>query len=102
LVERIEPPGTWLGAWPDIAYATVDSSVRLEHGDLVVLYTDGITEAMDARRRQFELARLCKIIEETGLEPVETIRDAIISGVREWMAVQYDDMSVLVARHFRH
>jgi PAS domain S-box-containing protein len=102
VVERIEPPGTWLGARPDIAYATVDSSVRLEHGDVVVLYTDGITEAMDARRRQFELDRLCKIIEEKGLEPVETIRDAIIDGVREWMAVQYDDMSVLVARHFRH
>ena len=98
-VERIRPPGTWLGARRDIRHATLDSVVELSDGDMLVLYTDGITEAMDARRRQFDIGRLCELVEQTGREPVERVRDAILAAVRGWMAHQEDDMSLLLARY---
>ena len=43
--ERIETPGPWVGAKRDISAGTVDSTARLHPGDLLVLYTDGLTEA---------------------------------------------------------
>jgi serine phosphatase RsbU (regulator of sigma subunit) len=54
---------------------------------------------MDPQRRQFDLDRLCEVIEATCVEPVESIRDAIFARVREWMVGQSDDMTVLVARY---
>jgi PAS domain S-box-containing protein len=97
-VERIRPPGTWIGARRDIRQATVDSLLQLDEGDLVVLYTDGITEAKNARRRQFDIGRLCAVVQATGDQPVERVRDNILHAVRDWMAHQDDDMSLLVAR----
>ena len=46
--ERIETPGAWVGAKRDITAGTVDSTARLQPGDLLVLYTDGLIEAAAA------------------------------------------------------
>jgi len=98
-VDCIRPPGTWLGARPDVRRVTVDSLLRLEDGDVMVLYTDGITEARNARREQFDLDRLVALVESCGEAAPEAIRDRILDAVRRWMAVQDDDISVVVARY---
>jgi PAS domain S-box-containing protein len=98
-IDCLRPPGTWLGARADIRRVTVDSLLRLEDGDLMVLYTDGITEARNAGREQFDLPRLMTLIESIADRPVESIRDAILGAVRMWMTHQDDDMSLLVVRY---
>jgi PAS domain S-box-containing protein len=100
-VERIRPPGTWLGARRDIRQATVDSLIELGDDDLMLLYTDGVTEAKDSRRRQFDIGRLCSVLQRVGSQSVERVRDAILTAVRAWMCHQDDDLSLLVLRQQR-
>ena len=96
--ERIETPGTWLGAVRDIERVTQDSTLELEPGDLMVLYSDGVTEARAADGTQWGIDRMCTLIEEARTESVEEIRDRIIAAVTAWQVIQDDDISVVVIR----
>jgi sigma-B regulation protein RsbU (phosphoserine phosphatase) len=98
-VERIETPGAWLAARPDVEGMNTDGQLVLWRGDTVVLFTDGITEAMSAEREQFGLDRLTSIIEAHRGAPVSTMRDAILTEVQRWMAQQDDDLTVVVLRY---
>jgi serine phosphatase RsbU (regulator of sigma subunit) len=96
--ERIETPGAWLAAVPDVAGMNKDRELQLASGDLLVLLTDGITEAMNATHEQFQLERVISAIERTHTQPVAVIRDAVLDDARAWMAKQVDDMTLVVAR----
>jgi hypothetical protein len=99
-VEFIPTPGTWLGAMKDVSKFTTDSDLSLEHGDLLVLYTDGVTEAMDAERAQFGLERLAAVVRERADEPVERLCSEIEARVLAWCNhAPEDDITVLIARY---
>jgi sigma-B regulation protein RsbU (phosphoserine phosphatase) len=67
----------------------------------MVLYTDGVTEAMDAENVQFGMDRLRAEIERVADRPVEEIRDHLLAVVRAWSAVQFDDVTLVVVRQGR-
>src|SRR5207302_5889840 len=46
--DTLEPLGAWLGAKRDISRVTTDTAAELRPGDVLLLYTDGITEAKSA------------------------------------------------------
>jgi sigma-B regulation protein RsbU (phosphoserine phosphatase) len=96
--ETVPTLGTWVGVRSDIGSATVDASITLEEGDVLVLYTDGVTEAMDGDRRQFGLDRLAGVVEEIGAAPVDEIQRHILAEVARWSAQQDDDITVVVIR----
>jgi sigma-B regulation protein RsbU (phosphoserine phosphatase) len=96
--ERIATPGTWLGAVRDISRVTHDTTIELGVGDLMVLYSDGVTEARDAAGEQFGIERLCRVIEASRSQPVDVLRDAIITAVTAWQLDHEDDISVMVVR----
>jgi sigma-B regulation protein RsbU (phosphoserine phosphatase) len=96
---RVQTPGSWLGTVHDLASVTVDSTLQLAQGDVLVLFTDGITEAMNADSEQFGLDRLCAAIEDARAKPVDDIRDRVLDTVREWCAQQNDDMTLIVIRY---
>lgn len=98
-VERVATPGPWLGIRRDIAGLTIDSTLQLHDGDLLVLFTDGVIEAMNPADEQFDVHRVCDLIERHRGEAPETIRDRILAAVRSWMVAREDDMSLLVARY---
>jgi serine phosphatase RsbU (regulator of sigma subunit) len=99
--ERVETPGAWVGAKRDITAGTVDSSARLQSGDLLVLYTDGLTEAAapDAGGGRFGVDRLIALVEEHGASPPAVVRDAILAAVAEFSPRRDDDVTLLVARY---
>jgi serine phosphatase RsbU (regulator of sigma subunit) len=97
-VELIETPGTWIGARRDIRSVTVNGALTLHQGDLLVLYTDGITEAQDEARQMFGLERVSAIVAENSREPAETIRARILEAVERWSPRRDDDRTVLVLR----
>jgi sigma-B regulation protein RsbU (phosphoserine phosphatase) len=74
--------------------------VQLRPGDLVILYTDGVTEAFDAGYVAFGEDRLVQIVQECRNLPASTVRERIISGIRAFTgpASQSDDITLVVIR----
>jgi sigma-B regulation protein RsbU (phosphoserine phosphatase) len=97
--ELIATPGTWLGAVPAIARFTPDTEQALAVGDVMLLYTDGVTEAMSAAGEQLGIDRLCAALEEAAAGSVEEIRDHLLATTSAWAPVQRDDVTLLVIRH---
>jgi len=97
--ERLQTPGTWLAAARDISKSTIDVGMLLRPEDVVVLYSDGLTEAKNADGDQYGMDRLCAVIEKKSGDPVDKIRDAIIADVKSFMHEQADDITLMVFRH---
>jgi len=84
----------------DVADGTIrDEQCQLEPGDALLLYTDGITQAMNAAREAFGIERLCRTLEHAATGSAEEIRDRILSEVRGFMSAQRDDMTLVVLRY---
>lgn len=97
--ELLPTSGTWLGMVSDIGPTTVESSYALAPGDLLVLYTDGLIQAMNRQGEQFDTARLLQAVESSASMPVEKVRDQILSSLAAWTSERADDITVLVVRH---
>jgi serine phosphatase RsbU (regulator of sigma subunit) len=100
--KQIRTTGTWSGQRADISRVTTDSELRLEDGDVLVLFTDGIIEARSGTRgEEFGVTRLCAELEAGRQEPVEAIRDRVFGAVARWTkgAAADDDMSLVVLRY---
>ena len=96
--EWIPTPGAWVGAREDVRPMTVDGELRLEPDDVMVLYTDGVIEAMNAHRQELGSNRLAEIVAAHQRDPVEALRDRIVGEVERWSPERRDDVTVLVAR----
>lgn len=96
-VERLEPTAAVLGLFP--AWECQTSELSLGAGDLLAIYTDGITEAFDAQGDEFGEGRLVETLHaHRDLPPGELIA-AIYEGVRHFNPQeQRDDMTVIVAK----
>ncbi|WP_437839116.1 SpoIIE family protein phosphatase [Sorangium sp. So ce1153] len=95
----IPSSGVWIGALPEIGGMTRDAEFVLEDGDVLVLYSDGVTEARSAQNEQFGLERLCAVIEAFQAAPVSAIRDRILEEVEGWCPSPDDDITIVVARY---
>ena len=75
-------------------------TVRLQPGDGVVLYTDGVTEADNMADEQYGLERLCEVVRKHWKHSAEAIKDAVVSDVRQYIGeqVRYDDITLIVAK----
>ena len=93
----VETPGAWIGIADDIEGHTVEGHLSLQPGDMMVLYTDGVTEATDAEGRLFGLDRLQAIVGQGGDQGPQEIIDAIVRAVDDFQAEQFDDFSIVVA-----
>ena len=85
----------------DIAEFIRHTSVALQPGDGVVLYTDGITEAADIHPRLYGIERLCTVISQHWAGPAHEIQEAVIADVQCHIGAQrmYDDITLVVAKH---
>jgi phosphoserine phosphatase RsbU/P len=77
-----------------------EQTISLSPGDVVVLFTDGISEAMNDVRDPYGEDRLCLCVEQhAGLEP-DALCDEIFESVHEFAdgAEQHDDMTMIVLK----
>jgi len=74
-VQRLEANGLPIGLFPVVEYGRVE--VTLGPGDLLVLYTDGITEAANPENDEFGLDRLQAVVQEHAQEPLVALAVAI-------------------------
>lgn len=94
----LEATGIAMGAMEDSDY---DAKTRqLEKGDIVVLYTDGITEAMNNQGEMFGEDRLCAVIKASTEKPANMILSGILDEVLAFCetAPQFDDITLMVVR----
>jgi len=87
-----------VGLWPEAAFCA--RSGRLEPGDTLVLYTDGVSEAPNTRDEQFEIERLQEVVARNRTAPVEDLQAAILQAVADFTrgAFQADDITLLILR----
>jgi sigma-B regulation protein RsbU (phosphoserine phosphatase) len=74
--------------------------VTLAPGDVLVLYTDGVTEAQDPQGDLFEMPRLQEVVRRTAGRSAKTILDAILNEVQRFTAGApgQDDIAIVVIR----
>jgi sigma-B regulation protein RsbU (phosphoserine phosphatase) len=76
------------------------ASVAMSPGDTLVLYSDGITEAIDGADEEFGMDRLTALVCEGRTEPPAELSRRIFAAVSDFTrgVAQYDDQTVLIAR----
>ena len=81
----------------------VEGELTLAPGDTLVLYTDGVTEAMDAVNEEFGMARLQAVFTGGAPQGAEAANEAVFAAVREFVsgAPQSDDITCLTLRRGR-
>jgi sigma-B regulation protein RsbU (phosphoserine phosphatase) len=94
VVTEIVENGLLLGVFPSAALSTAVHT--LAPGDRLVLYTDGIIEAADAKREEFGQSRLQALLQKGAPLSPQEAADLIIVSVQEWSKSQDDDLTVLV------
>ncbi len=89
-----------IGIEPDIAHWVQKATLELQAGDVVVLYTDGITEAQGDRQTAYGLERLCWVACQQRDRPAAEIIEAIVADLRSHLNHQQpeDDMTLLVLK----
>lgn len=97
-VERLDSPNFPLGLFPGAPFG-VDNA-RLEPGDLLVIYSDGVTESQDARNELFGEARLTALLNGRAGQRAREVCAAVIAGINEFVggAPQADDLTIIVVR----
>ncbi|MBI5028905.1 MAG: SpoIIE family protein phosphatase [Chloroflexi bacterium] len=98
-LERLSAHGLALGILPFSAYAA--NQIEMCPGDLLVLYTDGITDVVDQRGHAFGERRLKKLIYDHTHAPASELTNAVEKTVREFVGDQplFDDVTMVVLSH---
>jgi len=96
-LRRLDQGGTVIGLFEQVEYD--ESSVVLSAGDLLVAYSDGITEP-ENEFGEFGEARLLEVLRENQRLPLPRLSEAVITAVLDWTGggEQPDDITLVLAR----
>jgi serine phosphatase RsbU (regulator of sigma subunit) len=88
------------GAPEKFAELLEEEQVALSPGDVIVLYTDGISEAMNLDNDLFGESRLSRIVEEHGHMDSGELRERILREIEAFVgsADQHDDMTMILMK----
>jgi sigma-B regulation protein RsbU (phosphoserine phosphatase) len=92
------PTGMALGAAENQAYSSQTLSIGT--GDVIVIYTDGVTDSMNTQEKFFGEDRLYAIIKDSVALTAREILDRILFSVQEFSRdmPQFDDITLLVIK----
>ena len=96
--ETFPTTGTWLGMADDIEGYIKDTTVKLEQGDIVLLYTDGITEAMNEQGDLFGEDRLAQSLDKYAHLPMGKLIEMVMRDLDYFKREQYDDMTIVAIK----
>lgn len=97
-VDRLESGGTVLGFFPDANYRS--GSYTLDPGDLMFLYTDGVSESINDQEEEFGVERIIELLTKYRERSVGLIQEAIVSVIKEFVQNQQqsDDITFLLLK----
>ena len=95
---EVETNGLMLGLFPEATYSSVE--ISLDAGDRVLLFTDGILEAMNSAREEFGKSRLKRFLAASS-SSASQLADALLLELRRWSGAEAkrthdDDITLLV------
>jgi phosphoserine phosphatase RsbU/P len=96
--EMLEGGGPVLGILPIAPYR--EQHTRLERGDMLVLYSDGVTEANNLNHDEYDEARFIEVLQANHQKPAMEIVNAVNRSLAEFTAgaPQADDITLVVAK----
>src|SRR5438874_504913 len=88
-----------VGLVPEAQYTA--ACLKLEPGDTLVLFTDGVTEAMDPEEQLFGVPRLRQVLTGQMQCPLEQLQKCVLEAVENFTrgARQADDLTLLIVRY---
>lgn len=102
-VERIDTIdlGFPIGLEAHINDFLASTEIQLNSGDVVVLYTDGITEAFDMNEDQYGIEPLIEVVALNREQSAAEIKQAVINDLRRYIGEQkvFDDITLVVIKH---
>ena len=93
-VVRLTEGGMVLGVFPDTGYTQAECA--LEHGDRLVFYTDGITEARDPEGEEYGEERLTEAALGVRASDAGTMKDTLFQDVTTFCAGRFEDDATLI------
>jgi phosphoserine phosphatase RsbU/P len=98
-VERLETGGLILGLFEHATFE--EATVCMQAGDLLIAFSDGVTEAMSATGEEYGEARLLECVQLNRDRHAREVLESILASVRAFTvgAVQSDDVTALVLRY---
>ena len=101
-VTPLKPPGMVLGIDSGSVFdrITGDFDVPLERDDCLVLYTDGVTEALDSEGLEFGMDRMIQSVRASAVHGASAIVTRVIEDVRNFAGAQpqHDDITMIAIR----
>lgn len=101
-VSRINPPGMALGIDSGAVFnrVTGDFTLTLEPGDCLLLYTDGLTEALDVRGEEFGMKKVTESLVGAASESASEMIARLTDDVRAFIGPhpQHDDITIIAIR----
>jgi sigma-B regulation protein RsbU (phosphoserine phosphatase) len=97
-IRELSVGGTVLGLFPQMTYE--EATVDLQSGDVLVAFTDGVTEALNTAEEEFGEERLKTLLGAVVHLPAPEISARIAQTLRLWIkdTAQYDDLTFVVMK----
>ncbi len=97
-IQRLEASGTVIGMLPDAEYD--ETTMQLAPGDILVIYTDGLTEASNRQELEFGEQRVGAVVRQHAARPAAEIRDAVLLEMDRFVAdaPSLDDLTLVIAK----
>lgn len=98
--QRLGIGGIVLGFVPEFTFS--EAKVALKPGSVLVMYSDGITEAMNEKEEELGEERLITILRQNLAMPAEKIMDNVLEAINKHIGQvpQMDDMTMIVIKRF--
>jgi phosphoserine phosphatase RsbU/P len=98
-VRRLETGGMIVGLFPHAVYD--QETVQLTKGDLLTVFSDGVSEALSATGEEFGEDRIQAVLASTGSESTDALLQTLLGAIRQFTecAVQNDDVTAMIVKY---
>ena len=95
---RLTGGGPVIGVFRSCLYE--QETVQLQSGDVLLAFTDGVTEAFNPEGEEYGEERLQEILRAASCLSADEVRDHVVRSVRDWCAgaPQHDDLTFIVLK----
>ncbi|MDR1254642.1 MAG: SpoIIE family protein phosphatase [Puniceicoccales bacterium] len=101
-IQKLMPQGIGLGMVPSEIFDNLleEATYDFNPGDTCILYTDGVTEALNAQNQEFSQQNLLKVVDENRDQPPKELVQKIIESVEKFSGSDRlsDDLTLLIFR----